>query len=680
MVRAEHTVVTLRGLHGGSGVFGDATPGIEKLGVSVGIAGVDARVDIGPDSILIGSADPKIGDGLSIDLISVSSLDFTGRTEKGKRFSFNTTLGGSVDLFAIRARIRVDKWKTGEKHTSTAPFKQVTIEHLLIEKINVGGFAVGLPDDDVCFEVPQRAGDAPATVNRVEIGGAADGAAPLVIDMTSMTAGPKPKLALTYRGGVDIAGLNLPFKAKVKNIVNDVLTGGGKLTTDRIKLGFAAAGGIKIDVDNPELTKEGIIRLGDGRIRVGKIGAAHLKYDEGVVTATGSYVEGLSYEKIAGPYRVVSVIVPRATLPKEAKYNTATGGVDIDSLAIENAYFSVDLASLLGGGSSQGGGSSKPADVALKPVLASVNGTVKVVLFVRADVAGFLTDIRVGQEGTPLEVPIAGGSVDIPKLEKNAANMVAAIDEPGLDLPQSWIGFFGRDPMLRLDNSKRTLELGIYLVDPARAGSGNDKKPPTRRTVVTRGGPITVTDEKRPDDVDWISILSWDLTNDFDLEEARKDRFHLWTAIFRMSKGKGPTEESRALMNSLEIRSLDADLSMQNTQPIPIPITSDSVNGSITLGDHALMNLTIKGGIPPVVSPEGRPGTNPGGLNIGLDAIKLAGVDLKISDHQLKTGSITIGKMKDARIVFGDLFRPLRISGRINAQAENIHWSKLGTK
>ena len=700
--RAGHTIATLHGLRAGAAVLDDGSGftgiiGVNKLGGAVGIEGVDARVDIGPDSILIGSEDPAIRDGLSIRLISVSSLDFASRTEKGKRYEFKTAPGGRVDLFGIRARVRIDKWKPGEKHTGTSPFKQATIEHFLIDKVNVGGFEIDLLDDDISIVVQPRAESDPPTINRVEIGGEKTGGGtedPMVIDLTSMK----------YQGGVDIAGLTLPVSAKVK----DMFKGDAKLTTDHIKLGFVAEGGVKIDVDNPELTIKGAVQLGDSSIRVGKIGFKHLTADKGAVTATGTHVDDLSYELKMYGRTVATLTVPKATLPKDAKYDTETGNIDIDSLDIENAYLDLDLATLMPpppitGGSSKDDDSGKPEDVTLKPLIDSVNGTVKVVLFVRANVVHVLTDIQVGTEAKPLVVPITKGSVDIPTFEKNAEHMVSAIDEPGPDIPQSWIGFFARDPMLRLDNEKRTLELGIYVSDPPQAKSGNDKKLPTRTTVYTEPtGPgempvaVTVTDEKRPHD-GWQDILTWDVTSDLDLEEARKDRFHLWTAIFHMHKDAAPTDKDKAwkkaiktqaILDSLEIRSLDADLSVENAAPVPIPIKSQTVNGSITLSEHALMHLTIKGGIPPVVKPEGRPGTNPGALDVGLEAVKLDSVDLKMVDpapstgsHQLKTGSIKVGTVHDVRVVLDSLFgRPQRITGTINAHAENIHWSKLAKK
>ena len=124
-------------------------------------------------------------------------------------------------------------------------------------------------------------------------------------------------------------------------------------------------------------------------------------------------------------------------------------------------------------------------------------------------------------------------------------------------------------------------------------------------------------------------------------------------------------------------------------------ITSDTVKGSVTLSDQALLNLHVEGGIPAVKKPPERSGSNPGGLNISLDALKVDKVDLTVFDrqdpkdvpagqapkitgiHQLHTGQIKITNLTDASISFDDLFTPQRFVGTIrNASADNVRWYK----
>ena len=255
------------------------------------------------------------------------------------------------------------------------------------------------------------------------------------------------------------------------------------------------------------------------------------------------------------------------------------------------------------------------------------------------------------------------------------------------------VNVVAEDPILRLDGPQ--LQLGVYLVDPPKINEGNDEQ-----------------NKNRPNSVDWFDILTWDL-HGIDLDRARADRFSLWTAIFDLHKSPTLTEEEKkkgteeqrakrekkeetqAVIDSLEIRKLTADLSIKNRGPLPLTISSDSIKGTVTLSDNALMNLHVSGGIPAVSPPPQRPGTNPGALGIGLDALKVDKVDLTVYDlespdpktpgalpkltglHGLETGTITISNLSDASISFNDLFHPLRFSGTIKtAHAENIRWFK----
>ena len=249
-----------------------------------------------------------------------------------------------------------------------------------------------------------------------------------------------------------------------------------------------------------------------------------------------------------------------------------------------------------------------------------------------------------------------------------------------------------KDPILRLDNDKSRLQLGIYLVaNPPRVSLGNDKKSPTYTTVTTpEGQSVTTSDANRPDDLDWKPIMQWDL-HPVDLAQARDDKFGLFTAVFQQyhdpSKKSDPAVDERQ-SDSLEIRSLDADLSLLNSGPLPISISSESINGTVTLSDKALMNLTVHGGIPAVHPPAARPGTNPGALDIGLNALKVDSIDITMVDaapstgaHQLTTGTVKIESVTGARLSFDKEGWPSEFRATITkAHAENIRWSKAAKK
>jgi hypothetical protein len=689
--RAGHTVATLHGLRAGAAILDDGSGftgivGINRLGGAIGIEGVDARVDVGPDSILIGSEDPAIRDGLSIKAITVSSVDFASRTDKGKRYEFKTQPGGRADLLGIKARIRVDKWKPGEKHPGTSPFKSAAIEHLLIDNINVGGFEIDLPDDDISIVVEPRKDADPPTINRVEIGGTADDGKtkpPFTIDLSTMK----------YQGGVDIAGLTLPISAHVK----DQFEGAVKLSTDHISLGFLAAGGVQIDIDNPTVTADKHLTIpGGSALWIGKLGAKHLSYAEDKVTVTEAEATNLMYIQKLGEKPAASITLPSVKL-SSLKYDTVSGALEIPSLDIDNAFVDLNLSLLHPKPIPTGVYTPPPPPSAppyfLKPVLDSIDGEVKVVMYISAKARWAWKDFRIGAVGDPLVVPISHGAVNIPTFEKNIRNKVsAAYIDPGLQLRTWVIEHEAKDPILRLDNDKSRLQLGIYLVaNPPRVSLGNDKKSPTYTTVTTPEGQTIITsDANRPDDFDWISIMQWDL-HPVDLAQARDDKFGLFAAVFQQyhdpSKGSNPAEDERR-SESLEIRSLDADLSLLNSGPLPISVSSTSINGTVTLSDKALMYLTVHGGIPAMHPPAARPGTNPGALDIGLNALKVDNIDITMVDaapstgaHQLKTGTIKIETVTGARLSFDKEGWPSEFRATITkAHAENIRWSKAAEK
>jgi hypothetical protein len=86
--------------------------------------------------------------------------------------------------------------------------------------------------------------------------------------------------------------------------------------------------------------------------------------------------------------------------------------------------------------------------------------------------------------------------------------------------------------------------------------------------------------------------------------------------------------------------------------------------------------------------PAARPGTNPGALDIGLDALKVDSLDITMVDaapstgaHQLKTGAITIKTVTGARLSFDKEGWPSEFRATITkAHAENIRWSKAAKK
>ena len=672
--RDGHVVAVVRGVSAEASVTGDYTGTVELKGLR------GATVDIGPDAIRIGSDDPDDPNGLQIDQLSISSLKLESQAG-GHKFKFTTQPNGRVDLLGIRAKVRIDKWLPGEKHASKSAFKQVAVENLVIDQVNLSAFQIDLPDDDVTIIVPARKDTDPPILRRLQLTGGvgADGVFHPEFLFNLET------FALEGKLGVD--DITLPVSAEIKNkFKGDVV-----LRTWASSIGFLAGGGIKIDVERPQLTMAKAAELGkDKTIRIAKLGADSLTFADGRLYVKRPYAQDLEFTQKIGDSVAVWLKVKSASLD-ELNYDTAAGGsLIIPRLDIADAFLELDVAALTATKADAGASAPSGFDItALRPVVDETDGTVKVVMYLSASV-GNLKDIRIGTPDDPLTVPIKRGAIDIPTFERNVKGKVHAEQIGSGFYLRPWVvNSVADNPILRLDGSQ--LQLGVYGVDPTYVDKGNDPK-----------------GLNRPNTPAWIDILTWDLHGP-DLTRAGLDKFALWAAIFDLHKSPELTQadkdketksqrekrekkeaETKAVVDSLELRSLVADLSIKNSGPLPLKIRSADVNGSVTLSDNALLNLHIAGGIPAVKPPppSQRPGKNPRGFTFGLDALKVDKVDLTLLDRetpggkitgisQLHTGQIKINELVDGHISFNDLFHPQRFTATVKrASAENIRWYK----
>ena len=668
--RDGRVVATVRGVSADAALTGDYTGTVELKGLR------GARVDIGPDAIRIGSDDPDDPNGLLISQLSLSSLALSSEAA-GHKFTFKTQPGGRVDLLGLRAKVRIDKWKPEEKHTSKSPFKQVAVENLVIDQVNLSAFQIDLPDDDVTIIVPARAGGDPPTLRRLMLtgGAGADGVfhPEFLVNLETF--------ALEGKLGVD--DIALPVSAKIK----DKFKGDVTLRTWASSIGFLAGGGIRIDVEHPQLTMAKAAELGkDKTIRVAKLGADSLSFADGRLYVKRPFAQDLEFTQKIGDSLAVWLKVKSVDLDELNYTTTAGGGLVIPRLDIGDAFLSLDLAAL--SAAKPGAGASAPStfDIdALRPIADNTEGSIKVVMYVSASVLG-LKDIRIGTIADPLTVPIKRGAIDIPTFEHNVKGKVHAEQIGSGFYLRPWVvNTVAKDPILRLDHGQ--LQLGVYILNPPDVDKGND---PAMKN--------------RPNTRSWKEILAWDLRRP-DITRAEMDKFALWAAIFHLHTSPPLTEEekaketksqreereekeaeSKAVLDSLEVRSLVADLSIKNSGPLPLKIHADDAFGMVTLSDQALLNLHIAGGIPAVRPPAARPGSNPGGLTFGLDALKVDKVDLTLLDRdkpggkttgisQLYTGQIKINELVDGNISFDDLFTPQRFTATIkHASADNVRW------
>ncbi len=668
--RDGRVVATVRGVSADVAATGDYTGTLELKGLR------GATVDIGPDAIRIGSDDPDDPNGLQIDQLSLSSLKLESAAG-GRRFKFSTQANGRVDLLGIRAKVRIDKWLPGEKHSSASAYKQVAVENLVIDQVNLSAFQIDLPDDDITIVVPARKDTDPPVLRRLQLSGGvgADGVYHPEFLFNLETSALEGKL------GVD--DIALPVSARIK----DQFKGDVTLRTWASSIGFLAGGGVRIDVERPQLTMAKAAELGkDKTVRIAKLGADSLSFADGRLYVERPYAQDLEFTQKIGDSLAVWLKVKSVSLD-ELNYATAAGGsVIIPRLDIADAFIALDLAALSAKEPGASAGAPSTFDIsALRPVVDEVDGTVKVVMYLSASV-GNLKDIRIGAPDDPLTVPIKRGAIDIPTFERNVKGKVYAQQIGSGFYLRPWVvNSVADNPILRLDGPQ--LQLGVYGIDPPDIDKGNDLK-----------------GKNRPNTLTWIDILTWDLHGP-DLDAARVDKFSLWTSIFDLHKSpelseaekasqtpaeKAEREEkerkTQAVLDSLELRSLVADLSIKNSGPLPLKIRSEDVNGSVTLSDEALMNLHVAGGAPAVTKPPERPGSNPGGFAFGLDALKVDKVDLTLLDRQtpggkitgisqLHTGQIKITDLVDGHISFDDLFHPQRFTATIkHASAENIRW------
>ncbi|GAA1954770.1 hypothetical protein [Microbacterium deminutum] len=683
-----HAVV--RGVSGSASLSGDYTATVELSGLK------GAAVDVGPDGIRIGSDDPAEPGGLFIEQLTARSLDIKA-VVGGHKANLLTWLphggepGGRVDLLGIRTKVRIDKRVPAEKGRS--PFKTLAFENFTIDRIVLDALQVDLPDDDVSIVIPPSKTKGDETfIRNLEL------TSPIGTDKTKLHPDFTIDLdTMKIEGTASIAELSAGISAKIK----DKFTGDVRISAGKSDLYLYAGGGMKIDVTKPLVEIKRAADLGGGRsIQVGKLGAVRLVYTDadGHLYVEKPYISDLEYIQLVPgtTTRAVWIKVRQVDL-KQLDVNIAKGvAVDIPSLDITDAFFSLNLATLTkkAPGDDDAGASTSTFDpTSIRPVMNEIDGSILAEIYVSSDIVG-LKDIHIGTDSKPLKVPIVKGEVDIPGLEAEIKGAIYAVQiGSGVYLRPWVVNAVANDPMLAIHSN--ALELGVYYINPPTGVSkGND-----------------VEEKNRPKTKLWKPILKWDLRA-ADLARAYSNKFSLWSAVFDLHSDPPKTaediakmsederkkydEETKAnedLLKSLEIRKLDASFDIRNERPIPIPISSDSLKGSIMLSKNSLLNLHVKGGVPAEVTPVERPGRNPGKLDLGFDFVNLDAVNLTIYDlappdkkgdpkkltglSTLRTGKITLDKLQNGSVSFIDLRHPDRLTGTIrSAHAENISWTK----
>jgi hypothetical protein len=200
---------------------------------------------------------------------------------------------------------------------------------------------------------------------------------------------------------------------------------------------------------------------------------------------------------------------------------------------------------------------------------------------------------------------------------------------------------------------------------------------PTGQTVATATIPVTT------------EIARWHLATD-ELKEARDlHQLRLARAIHPVAESdEGKSEAEKAveqqatadLVASIELRDIDADLSVRSTQDIPLNIDSPTVRGLIVLAPAAIIGLRATGGIEAWKQPKSRaklPGV--GGLRaVSIDSVGIKSTAFVIKDStKVETGKITVSNVHDASVEIKGVYPPglKTIDATIGkAIAEDIKW------
>ncbi|WP_125776043.1 hypothetical protein [Antribacter gilvus] len=685
----DRVVAVLRGGSGGVTVSGDHAARIDLEGLR------EASLDISKDAVRL---------GVELDSVRLSQLRVDTEVS-GKRILVTSGWVGGVTLRGVHAKARADRWPPGAAPKGASAFRRVVVERFDIDDVVLSAVQLELPGENLTVSTAYVSASDPVTIRGLSLtrtrGPAGEGQQDFVYDLGTGAV----------QGTLSARQLSLGATAGLRGkLTNADLA----LTTGYASIDWLSTGGTRIVVADPALAMKRLVEFPGGRFRVGKLAADQVVVEDGKVTATGSWLEGLDYQSL-GPagHLLYQVKIGRAkagdlSYTPGPKSPSGKSTFSVPDLEIEEAEFYLDLLRLSPPAPVLPVGTEPPAPAPsssseaefLRPTLAALDGELAVVMFVSADAVGW-KDIQIGST-TPLVVPIKDGAVDVATFERN-------IQAAGIESTYNpeWAGRVGgsawqvrewvvegaaQDPLLRLAGDR--LQLGVYWFNTPEDVRGK-------------------TPDKRPDDADWKPLLQWDL-HPVDVKRALGGEFALWSAIFRMhedpyvSPAKEAVEvrrefaefdltdeqinhivatrrtqrrlESRAMMDSLEIRSLVGNLNVRSSAAIPLTITSASANGLIMLSKDAVMGLTVSGGLPALHTPRVRPAApaNPGALDLALDALAIDSVQLDLKGvGKVETGSIQVLGLRDARLYFDHAhrFTPSLLKGTITkGTATGITW------
>ena len=402
------------------------------------------------------------------------------------------------------------------------------------------GLQIDLPDDDVSIVIPSAATKGDETfIRNLEL------QPPIGFDPKLLHPDFTVDLdTMNIEGTVAIAELAASVSARLKK----KFSGEVRLTTGPSSLNLYAGGGMKVEVADPLVTMKRAAELDGGKsVQIGKLGAVRLVYTsaDSHLYVEKPYLFDLEYVQLVPgtTSRAVWIKVKQIDL-RQFDASFAKGmSVNIPSLDITDAFFSINLLALMGKSAADSDADASPSSydaTSIRPAMDSLDGSIGVEMYVSTDILG-LKDVHIGTDTQPLVVPIVKGEIDIPTFEKNIKGMIHTVQiGEGWYLRPWVVNVVADDPLLAIHDNR--VELGVYYVNPPTGVSkGNDP------------------DEKnRPNSRAWKPILKWDLRH-LDLTRAYANKFSLWSAVFDLHSDPPKTADDIAKMSEKDRKEYEAE-------------------------------------------------------------------------------------------------------------------------